>query len=125
MRTVLVIDDEFGIADVLVAALEDEGYRVFTAANGRRGLERLAENRPDLVITDFMMPLMDGATMARTMRADPAYRDIPIIMMSAVPEAAVRERFDGYQGFLHKPFRVAAMLDLVASVLASASSEPT
>ena len=119
MKTVLVVDDEFGIADVLVTALEDEGYRVFTAANGQRGLERLAENRPDLVISDFMMPLMDGAAMARAIRADPDSKDIPIIMISAVAEAMVRERFDGYDAFLRKPFQIAALLELVARTLRS------
>jgi CheY-like chemotaxis protein len=124
VRTVLIIDDEFGIVDVLVAALEDEGYRVFTAANGRRGLERLAENKPDLVISDFMMPLMDGATMARAMRENADYRGIPIIMMSAVPEAALRQRFDDYQAFLRKPFPVAVLLDLMTTVLNGAAKVP-
>jgi CheY-like chemotaxis protein len=124
VRTVLVIDDEFGIVDVLVAALEDEGYRVFTAANGRRGLERLAENKPDLVISDFMMPLMDGATLARSMRESADYRDIPIIMMSAVTEAALRQRFDDYQAFLRKPFAVPVLLDLMRTVLDGAAKAP-
>ena len=64
VQTILVVDDEFGVVEVLTAALEDEGYRVMAAANGRHGLERLAENRPDLVIVDFMMPILDGAAMA-------------------------------------------------------------
>jgi CheY-like chemotaxis protein len=117
VRTVLIVDDEFGSSDVLCAALEDEGYRVFTAANGKRALERLAENRPDLVISDFMMPLMNGAQLGIAMRADPAYRDIPIIMISAVPEGSLRERFSGYQAFLRKPFPVATLLEVIGSVL--------
>jgi two-component system, OmpR family, response regulator VicR len=117
VRTVLVVDDEFGTVEVLVAALEDAGYRVLTAANGRRGLERLEENKPDLVISDFMMPLMDGATMVAAMRANPAFRDIPVIMMSAAPEAALRRHLDGYEAFLRKPFRIDALLGVVRSVL--------
>lgn len=117
MKTVLVVDDEFGIADVLAMVLEDEGYRVLSAANGRQGLDRLAETRPDLVILDFMMPLMDGTALGRAIRSDPAMADVPIVMMSAVPEAAVRERFDGYDAFLRKPFRITEFLSLVASVL--------
>ena len=124
MRTVLVVDDEFGTAEVLVAALEDAGYRVFTAANGRRALERLEENRPDLVVSDFMMPLMDGAAMVRAMRANPAFRDIPVIMMSAAPEAALRKHLDGYAAFLRKPFRISALLDLIRSVFERASAPP-
>lgn len=116
MRTILVVDDEFGVADVLAAALEDEGYRVNTAANGREALTRLGEEVPDLVITDFMMPVMDGPAMAHAIRAA-GHPDLPIIMMSAMPEAAVRQRFDGYFGFLRKPFRIHAAADLVARAL--------
>lgn len=116
MRTVLVVDDEFGTVEVLVAALEDAGYRAMTAANGRRALERLEENKPDLVISDFMMPLMDGAAMVAAMRANPSFHDIPVIMMSAAPEAALRKRLDGYEAFLRKPFRVPALLEIIASI---------
>lgn len=120
MRTVLVVDDEFGTVEVLLAALEDTGYRVLTAANGRRGLEQIAENKPDLVISDFMMPLMDGAAMVTAMRADLSLRDIPVIMMSAAPEAALRKRLDGYEAFLRKPFRISALLDAIRSVFEDA-----
>ena len=116
MRTVLVVDDEFGTVEVLVAALEDSGYRVLTAPNGRRALERLEENKPDLVISDFMMPLMDGAAMVMAMRANPSFRDIPVVMMSAAPEAALRKHLDGYDAFLRKPFRIPALLEIVRSV---------
>lgn len=113
MRTILVVEDEFGAADVLMAALEDEGYRVVLAANGRQGLERVAESRPDLIIADFMMPIMDGVAMAHALREDATHADIPIIFTSAVGEASVRQRFDGFQAFLRKPFRVD---DLIATV---------
>ena len=69
MATVLIVEDEFAIAALLEMVLTDEGYRVLTAANGRQGLERLAEGpRPDLVISDYMMPVLDGAGLLRAMR---------------------------------------------------------
>ncbi len=117
MRTILIVDDEFGIVEVLHVILEEEGYRVFTAANGRRALEQLAENKPDLVILDFMMPLLDGPQTAAAMRADSKLADIPIVMVSALPEAAVRKRFDGYQAFFRKPFDTTALLDVIAELL--------
>lgn len=117
MKTVLVVDDEFGIALLLASMLEDEGYRVFTAANGRQGLERVHENRPDLIISDLMMPVMDGAAMARELHANQALSAIPIIMMSGLPEATVRERFDAYAKFMRKPFFEPALLDAVSEVL--------
>jgi CheY-like chemotaxis protein len=123
MKTVLVIDDEYGIVEVVVLALKDEGYRVITAADGQQGLERLAETRPDLVLLDFMMPRMDGPAVAKAMRANRAHREIPIVMMSAVGEAAVRERFSGYAAFLRKPFRVRTVLDLVTRLIGPGAEE--
>jgi CheY-like chemotaxis protein len=117
VQTILVVDDELGAIEVVTTALEDEGYRVLSAANGRHGLERLAEGPVDLAVLDFMMPLLDGAAMGRTMKENAAFRDIPIIMMSAVGESLVRARFEGYAAFLRKPFRVTALLEAVRSVL--------
>jgi len=62
--------------------------------------------------------LVDGTAMAREMKANPAFKNIPIIMMSAVGESVVRERFDGYAVFLRKPFRISALIDTVRRVLA-------
>jgi CheY-like chemotaxis protein len=125
MATVLIVEDEFAIADLLEMALTDEGYRVLTAANGRQGLTRLAEGpRPDLIISDYMMPVLDGAGMFQAMRETEAQRDIPYIVMSSVPEANVRERIDGYAAFVHKPFRIAAVVQLVATILKTPGLAP-
>ncbi len=118
MQTILVADDELGAIEVVATALEDEGFRVLSAANGRHALEKLAEGQVDLAVVDFMMPLLDGAGLGRAMKADPALRDIPIIMTSAVGESLVRERFDAYDAFLRKPFRISALIETVRRVLA-------
>lgn len=124
MATVLIVEDEFTIAELLEMVLTDEGYRVLLAANGRRGLERLAEGpRPDLVISDYMMPVLDGAGLVRAMRASEAQRDIPIIVMSAMPEASVRQHIAGYAAFMRKPFQIAAVVAVVASVLGASRTE--
>lgn len=117
MFTVLVVEDEFGVADVIVTALEDEGYRVVVASDGRQGLDRLEEAIPDLMMVDFMMPVMDGTALGIAVRADPRFAHVPIIMMSAVGEAAVRQRFTDYTAFLRKPFRVHELLDMVKALL--------
>ena len=70
MATVLVVDDEFGIVDVIDTILTDEGYRVLSACNGKQGLARLAEEKPDMVLLDFMMPILGGAEMLRVMAAE-------------------------------------------------------
>jgi CheY-like chemotaxis protein len=118
VQTILVVDDELGAIEVVATALEDEGYRVLSAANGRHGLEKLAQGQVDLAVIDFMMPLLDGAAMGRAMKEAPAWRNIPIIMMSAVGESLARERFDGYAAFLRKPFRISALIDTVRRILA-------
>ena len=119
MATVLIVEDEFAIADLLEMALTDEGYRVLIAANGRQGLTRLAEGpRPDLIISDYMMPVLDGAGMLQAMRKTEAQRDIPYIIMSSMPEANLRRHIGGYAAFVSKPFRIAAMVRLVATILA-------
>lgn len=117
MQTILVVDDELGAIEVVTTALEDEGYRVLSAANGRHGLEKLAEGKVDLAVVDFMMPLLDGAGLGRAMKADPVLSGIPIVMMSAVGEPLVRERFDAYTAFLRKPFRISALIDTVRRIL--------
>jgi CheY-like chemotaxis protein len=117
VQTILVVDDEYGVVDVLLAALEDEGYRVVVAANGKRGLAQLTEHKPDLIITDFMMPILDGAALGAAVRGDPQFKDIPIIMTSSVPEASIRARFNGYSAYLRKPFRLGELIDCVKALL--------
>ena len=117
MATVLVVEDEFGIADLIEAVLEDEGYRVLTAANGKQGLELLIEERPDLVFLDYMMPVMDGAAILRSIAGDSSLHDIPVVMMSSLPEATVAERCQGYTIFMRKPFKIADVISLTRRLI--------
>jgi CheY-like chemotaxis protein len=119
MATVLVIDDEFGISEVLTEILGDAGYQVLTAIHGRQALERIAETRPDVILLDFMMPVLNGAETLAALAADPAYRDIPVVLMSSLPEASIAEQASGYSAFLRKPFRVAIVLEAIARLLGS------
>ncbi|WP_428542153.1 response regulator [Rhodopila sp.] len=123
MATILIVEDEFAIAELLEMVLVDEGYSVLRASNGRQGLERLAnDSRPDLVISDYMMPILDGASMIQTMRGNEAQRDIPYIIMSSMPEDNVRQRIQGYASFVRKPFHLLKVVELVATILGPISS---
>ncbi len=122
MATVLVVDDEFGIVDVLETILTDEGYRVVTACNGKQGLVRLSAEKPNVILLDFMMPILGGAEMLRAMAAEPVYQRIPVIMISSLGEDVIAEKCKGYAAFLHKPFRAAAVLSTVARVLGSGAN---
>ena len=113
MKTILVVDDELGSADVLSLILEEEGYRAFCAVNGRLALIQARETVPDLVIVDYMMPLMNGAEFARELRADPQFANTKIILNSGLPETAIRDQFESYDAFLRKPFKVEKLLEVV------------
>jgi CheY-like chemotaxis protein len=125
MATILVVDDEFAILDLLEMVLADEGHVVLTAANGRQALERLAQHpRPDLIISDYMMPILNGASMLEAMRDIETQRDIPCIMMSSMPEQNVRQRVGDLAAFIRKPFNLVDVIELVARVLSASQASP-
>ena len=121
MRTILVVDDEFGVAEVLEATLADEGYRVLTAIDGQDALVILAQSRPDIVLLDYMMPVMDGVAMMRAMQSDPNLRTLPVVMMSALPEVAISSQIGGYAAFLRKPFKINLLLNVLTRVLSGSA----
>jgi DNA-binding response OmpR family regulator len=112
---VLVVDDEPAIRNALSARLKMEGYTVISAQDGQEGLDCLQE-RPDVVLLDVDMPRMDGFTVLERMRAEPDWRDIPVIVMTAHarnPEEVSRGLGLGANDYLRKPFD---LLELVARV---------
>lgn len=112
MKTVLLVDDEHAILDALSGILEDEGFRVVTAGNGREALARLEEGAPDVALVDVMMPVMDGRELLREIQADARWRHIPIVLMSAVPQTILeREAPLTCAGFFQKPFDLWQLLD--------------
>lgn len=119
LGTVLIVDDESCNTEPLEAILTDNGYRVYIAANGVDGLERMEQVIPELVILDFMMPLMNGAEMGRRLRANQATWDIPIVMISGTSEDMVRQNFTGYDSFLRKPYQISELLGVVSNLLKS------
>jgi CheY-like chemotaxis protein len=122
MPTVLVVDDEFGIVELFEAILQDEGYRVLTAVNGKLALEILANERPDLMFLDFMMPVMDGPGVLRAIARNSELVDLPVVLMSSMPESAVAERCSGYMAFMQKPFKIARLIALTASLIVKESN---
>ena len=123
MRTVLVADDELGTLLLLELLLDEAGYRVVTAGNGRQALELAGSERPDLVLLDWMMPVMDGAAALASFRRDPALARIPVVVMSGAAEATLRRHLDGHAGFLQKPFLERDVLAVVERVLRGTERE--
>ena len=123
MATVLVVDDEFGVADLIRAILEDESHTVVTAANGKQALNMLPDHPADLIFLDYMMPVMDGAATLARLAGEAAWKAIPVVMMSSLPESIVAQRCSGYVAFLRKPFRIGAVVELVERWTKRASNE--
>ena len=117
MATILIVDDEYVIADILGYALEDEGYMVVKAGHGRKGLEILERDRPSLVITDFMMPLMDGMEFARSIRQHPNFGNTPILLMSGAQGKLGRDKPELFSAVFDKPFDIEQVIAKVQDLL--------
>nr|WP_255520262.1 response regulator [Ramlibacter aurantiacus] len=115
-----MVDDELSSAEVLGLILSREGYEVTMAADGQQALLRLRDTRPDLVITDFMMPVLNGAELVNALRKLPEHAHTPVLLMSGAPEAALRAYQVDYQAFMRKPFELDAFLATVARLAAQA-----
>ena len=116
-KTILVVDDEFGILEVLEAILSDAGFKVISAMNGQEAMALLQEEVPDLVIVDFMMPLLDGAGVIKAMRADRRLGRVPVLLASALPEQTISERCTGYDAFLRKPYKTERLMEEISRLL--------
>jgi CheY-like chemotaxis protein len=117
VKTVLIVEDEWAIADWLDVLLSERGYHVLAASNGRQALEILHHETPDLVLTDFMMPFVDGAGLMAAMAENPKTSHIPVVVMTSLLESAVRERSKSYRAVLRKPFREADLVRIMDEIL--------
>jgi len=115
LSTVMVIDDEPTICELLVAVLQDEGYQVATAPHGRAALDTLATTRdpPGLIITDLMMPVMSGWEFCQVRLAMPPLAAIPVVVMSAANALPTQVAALGVVGALPKPLDLDALIALV------------
>ena len=116
MTLILVVDDEISIVDLLSMVLEGAGYQVTKAYNGQEALDCLASARPDVVISDVMMPVLDGRELCRRMQADPRSRSIPVVLMSAIHPV---HNLTGCNcaALLKKPFKFNEMLQIIAHLV--------
>lgn len=108
---VLVVDDDPDIVFVLRVTLEAAGFRVVEAQDGATGLEAAKREHPDVLITDLMMPVMDGHELIRSMRADPALAATPIVVVSAKPGTV-----DGVEAIIRKPWRNEELLQRLSEL---------
>ena len=121
--TVLVVDDDPAIQKVLRLNLELEGYAVVSACNGAEALERLADRKPDLVVLDVMMPVVDGLEVLRRIREDVAMADLPVILLTA--RSTEDDMWQGWQlgadYYMTKPFDIEELLRSMDRLLSGRS----
>jgi len=117
--TVLIADDNPQILELLEAYLDPLELRVLIAMNGQEALDTVENDQPDLILLDIMMPKRSGFEVCRLLKDDPRYRDIPIIMVTALNEVADMERARecGADHFLSKPVNKLELLDRIQHLL--------
>jgi len=116
-RTVLLVDDEREVIGPLEQALALLGYLVTTAVNGADAAEKALALRPRAVVTDLLMPVLDGIGLAKALRANPATADAKIVLCSGVAEGSVRRLFSDYDAFLPKPFELEDLCAMLSALL--------
>ena len=118
--TVLVIDDDPVILELLRVNFEIEGFDVITATDGDEGLERAQAERPDVVISDIMMPRRDGLQLLNDLKSGAATSDLPVILLSAkAQKSEVQEGLDlGADDYITKPFDPIKLIDRLNAVVA-------
>jgi len=118
--TILTVDDSRTMREMLRLALTGAGYRVVQAEDGVHGLEVLAGEAPDVIITDINMPRMDGFGFIEAVRGDPRYRGVPILVLTTESDAEkkARARAAGATGWIVKPFNTDQLVNAIRRVAA-------
>jgi two-component system alkaline phosphatase synthesis response regulator PhoP len=126
-KKILAVDDEKHIVRLVQVNLERAGYTVVTANDGKEALQKVADENPDLVVLDVMMPYMDGFEVLQNLRRNPSTRDIPVIMLTAKAQDA--DVFKGWQSgvdcYLTKPFNPMELLSFVKRIFDSMNGGPS
>jgi CheY-like chemotaxis protein len=121
---ILIVDDDPDILDNIVTVLETRPYRLATARDGKRCMEMVKEDLPDLLILDLLMPRMDGWGVIREMRSEPRFAGVPIMILTTVIEDASRRRYEletgismDVQEYIQKPVAPSELIRRVEKLL--------
>ncbi|KAB1064035.1 response regulator transcription factor [Salibacter halophilus] len=119
MSTILVIEDDSVVRENLEEILSFKGYNVISSENGQQGLAMAKKRNPDLIISDIMMPEMDGYDLVKTMREDYALQDIPVILLTAktMTDSKIRGLEIGADDYITKPFESKELLARVNNLI--------
>ena len=118
-KKILIADDEEDVKVVIQLFLESKGYEISTAFDGLDTIDRVKEEKPDLIILDIMMPIIDGFEVCKRLKADPESADIPIVMLSAASESESRQKgIDaGAVDYIVKPFEPDQLESVIRGIL--------
>jgi len=118
-KKVLVVDDEIHIVYVAAIKLRNNGYEVVTATNGAEAFELACAEKPDIIVTDFQMPVMTGLELVRELRQSEQTKDIPVILLTARSFAISKEQQEDLQisGCISKPFSPRELLENIEDIL--------
>jgi CheY-like chemotaxis protein len=125
-RSILLVDDDPDVRESIGEALEDEGYHVTSASNGKEALRLLKDDhlRPELILLDIMMPEMDGWTFRAEQRKDPELAPIPVLVFTAYGSPKDVAQQLQAAGFLRKPLRLDDLLSAISRVRQGSVSAP-
>jgi CheY-like chemotaxis protein len=112
MALILTVDDEPDVLFLLRVIFERAGHRVMEAPHGQAALDAIEDQRPDVIVTDLMMPVMDGRELLHTLKADPETASIPVLMLTANPNGAL-----GADVVMRKPFSNAEIVESVEALV--------
>jgi CheY-like chemotaxis protein len=110
MAKILLIDDDPDVRTVMSILLQKEGYQVDTASRREEALQKLDKELPSLILLDVLLSGSDGRDLCREIKADPQTKDIPVIILSGHPSAALQFQSYGADDFISKPFQTQDLL---------------
>jgi len=124
MSKILVVDDEPDVVEMIKTALESASYQVITAYNGKEGIEKARKEKPEAIILDIMMPEKDGFATCKELKGDPACKEIPVLILTAVGEHFANTRYAKSMGleleaedYIDKPVEPKILLARLAKML--------
>ena len=122
---ILVVDDEIYIVHILDFSLGIEGYEVMTALDGEQALAKVAQEKPDLIVLDIMMPKLDGYETCKALKGNPDTRDIPVILLSAKGRNVDQKiGFEvGADDYITKPFSPRKLVERINAILGQTSRQ--
>ncbi len=130
MPYILIVDDDPDILEGILTILESQPYRLATARDGKKCIEMIEEDSPDLLILDLLMPRMDGWGVIRQMRSEPRFASVPIMVLTTVIEDASRRRYEletgmamDVQDYVQKPTKPADLIKRIERQLQRDTAE--